>query len=83
MVNKATKELTEKIITWMKDDIRLALQYKRQTSEGFKKRSEQNRRNKIEGIKDKIGHNQGSISATMWDIKLVREAKYINYSDCY
>jgi len=71
MVNKTANEGSDKIITWMTDDVRAALKYKRKTDEEFKKRSERNRKNKTEGPKAKIGHIQGSISTTMWVMKLV------------
>ena len=71
IVNKAEKKPLEKIIHWMTDDLRASLKNKRKTDEEFKKRSTRNRRNKTEGSKAKIGHSQGSISATMWARRLV------------
>ena len=71
IVNKAAKDPFEKIIPWMTDERRTSLKNKRETDEEFKKRSEQNMKNKTEGPKAKIGHNQGSISATMWAERLV------------
>ena len=58
-------------ITWMTDNLRASLQTKRETNEEFKKRFERNNKNKTEGPKAKIGHNQGSISAIMWAKRLV------------
>ena len=66
MVSKAVKEPLHKITTWMTDDIRHSLKGMRETDEEFKKRSQRNRKNKVEGPKAKIGHSQGSISSTMW-----------------
>ena len=66
IVNKAMRGSPDKIITWMTDDLRASLRNKRETDEEFKKRSERNTKNKVEGPKAKIGHSQGSISATMW-----------------
>ena len=71
IVHKAAKDPPNKILHWMTDDIRTSLHTRRDTDEEFKKRSERNRRNKIEGPKAKIGHSQGSISATMWAERLV------------
>ena len=71
IVNKAAKESPEKIIYWITDDLRALLKNKKETDEEFKKRSAWNRRNKTEGPKAKIGHNQGSISATIWAERLV------------
>ena len=71
IVNKAGRGPPEKIIPWMTDDLRASLQNKRETDEEFKKRSEQNRKNKTEGSKAKIRHNQGSISTKMWAERLV------------
>jgi len=55
----------------MTDNLRASLQTRRETDEEFKKRSERNKKNKTEGPKAKIGHNQGSISAIMWVERLV------------
>ena len=71
MVAKAAKEPMDKIIIWMTDDIRWSLKRMRETDEEFKKRSQRNRKNKVEGPKAKIGYSQGSISSTMWFNKLV------------
>ena len=71
MVAKAAKEPMDKLITWMSDNIRRSLKRMRETDEEFKKRSQRNRKNKVEGPKAKIGHSQGSISSTMWFNKLV------------
>ena len=56
-MNKATRGSPDKIITWMTDDLRASLLNKRETDEEFKKRSEPNTKNKVEGPKGKIGHN--------------------------
>ena len=74
IVHKAAKDPPEKIIHWMTDGIRTSMKTKRETDEEFKKRSERNRKNKVEGPKAKIGHSQGSISATMWAQRLVRKS---------
>ena len=71
IVNKAMKDPPEKIIPWMTDDLCASLKNKRETDEEFKKRSERNRKNKTEGSKAKIRHNQGSISTKMWAERLV------------
>ena len=39
-VNKAVNEDPNKIITWMTDDIRASLKYRRENDEEFKRRSE-------------------------------------------
>ena len=71
IVNKATRSPSDKIITWLTDDLRGSLRNKRETDDEFKKRSERSTKNKVEGLKGKIGHSQGSISATMWAERLV------------
>jgi len=71
MVSKAAKEPLDKIITWMTDDIRASLKDMRKNDEEFKKRSQRNKKNKVEGPKAKIGHNQGLILSTMWFHKLI------------
>ena len=70
-MKKAAKGPPEEVIPWMMDDVGASFKYKRETDEEFKKRSEWNRKNKTEGPKAMIGHNQGSISATMWAKRLV------------
>ena len=55
MVIKAVKEPPEKVITWTTNDICESLKYMRENNEVFKKRSERNKKNKIEGPKVKIG----------------------------
>ena len=70
-MNKAGKGSPEKIIPWIMDDLCTLLQNKRETDEEFKRRSKQNRKNKIKGPKGKIGHSQGSISVIMWAKRLV------------
>ena len=72
-MHKAAKDAPEKIIHWMIDGLRTSTKTKRETYEEFKKRFERNRKNKVEGPKEKIGHSQGSISATMWVQRLVRK----------
>ena len=57
IVNKAGRSPPDKIITWMTDNLRASLQTRRETDEEFKKRSERNTKNKVEGPKGKIGHN--------------------------
>jgi len=57
MLAKVAKEPMDKIITWMTDDIRRSLKHMRETDEEFKKRSQRNRKNKVEGPKAKIGHS--------------------------
>ena len=74
VVHKAAKEPPKKIIHWMTDGIRTSMKTKRETDEEFKKRSERNWKNKVEGPKAKIGHSQRSISATMWAQRLVRRS---------
>ena len=59
IVNKATRSSPNKIITWMTDDLRGSLQNKRETDEEFRKRSERNTKNKVEGPKGKIGIARG------------------------
>jgi len=71
VVTKPAKEPMDKIVTWMMNDIRRSLKQMRETNEEFKKRSQRNRKNKVEGTKAKIAHSQGSISSTMWFNKLV------------
>ena len=56
MINEAVKEPSDKIITWMMNDISVGLKYNRETDKGFKKRSKWNKKNKVEGPKAKIGH---------------------------
>ena len=62
IVHKTAKDPPEKIIHCMTDSLHKT---KRETDEEFKKRSERNRKSKVEGPKEKIGHSQGTISATM------------------
>jgi len=71
MVAKAVKEPMDKIITWMTDDIRQSLKDMRENDEEFKKQSQRNKKNKVEGLKAKISHSQGWILSTMWFHKLV------------
>uniref|UniRef100_A0A7C9D1T7 Transposase-associated domain-containing protein n=1 Tax=Opuntia streptacantha TaxID=393608 RepID=A0A7C9D1T7_OPUST len=63
---KVAKESLDKIITWMTDDIRQSLKNMRENDEEFKKQSQRNKKSKVEGLKAKISHSQGSISSTMW-----------------
>lgn len=72
-MNKAVRGSPEKIITWMTDDLGASLQNKRETDEEFKKRSDRNTKNKAKGPKGKIGHSQGSRSATMWAERLMKQ----------
>ena len=71
LVNKVLNEDPNMIIPWMTEGICSSLKYKRKNDEEFKKRSEINKKNKVEGAKGKTGHDQRSISSTMWLHKLV------------
>jgi len=67
MVFKAMKE---KICDWMTVDMRRRLLALRSTEE-FKKKSAQNRKNKVIGPKIGTVHTSGSISASQWARRLV------------
>jgi len=71
MVNNAANEPADEIITWMMDDVRALLKYKRETDEEFKKRFGWSSKNQIEGSKAKIWHSQGSVPTIMWAMKLL------------
>jgi len=71
LVDKAINEYPNKIISWMTEDLRANLRYKRENDEEFKKRSARNKKNEEEGANGKIDHNQGLIASTMWLHKLV------------
>ena len=70
-IYKVGKQPSDKLVVWVTDELRAGLKDKREHDEDFKKRSERNRKNKVEGPKAKIGHSRGSISSTMWFDKLV------------
>lgn len=51
------------IVTWITDDVRASLMYKRETDEEFKERSAQNIKNKTEGPKLK---RMGTVRGQSW-----------------
>ena len=75
MVIKVVKEPAANIITWITDDVRAGLKYKGETNKGFQKQFKHNMRNKVEEPKANIGHSKGSISTTMWAMKLKGDSK--------
>lgn len=64
------KALHEDITEWMLDELKQRVKALRET-DAFKKRSEQNKKNKTSGPKAGTLHTSGSISASQWARRLV------------
>lgn len=64
------KAMDEEITEWMPTELKKRVQALRET-DAFKKRSEQNRKNKTTGPKAGTLHTSGSISASQWARRLV------------
>ena len=64
------KAMDEEITEWMPTELKKRVQDLRET-DAFKKRSEQNRKNKTTWPKAGTLHTSGSISASQWAMRLV------------